>query len=140
MFLEYTDYRVVAGEAAFKTISQAEPEVVMQAEREAVEEICGYLRPKYDVEAIFSAEGTSRNSHVVMICADIALYHMVASQPQRLGYEIRETRYKRAVKWLEDVAAGKIVPDLPAAGESAPDDGSGEALSWGSMWKRGNEW
>lgn len=140
MFLEYTDYRVVAGEAAFKTISQAEPDVVAQAEREAVEEICGYLRPKYDVEAVFAAEGAARNAHIVMICADMALYHMVASQPQRMGYEIRETRYRRAVKWLEDVASGKVVPDLPVAGAGGPEDGSGPAVSWGSQWKRGNEW
>ena len=46
---------------------------------------------------------------------DIALYHMVSAMPQKLGSEIRKERYERAVKWLEGVQAGKIVPDLPAA-------------------------
>lgn len=140
MFLEYADYRVVAGEAAFKAITQAQPELVEQAEREAVEEISGYLRPKYDTEAVFAAVGEERNAQVVMVAADMALYHMVASQPQRMGYEIRETRYRRAVKWLEDVAAGKVVPDLPTCNDGGADAGGGPAVSWGSLWKRGNEW
>jgi len=130
----------VAGEAAFKAITQAQPEVVERAEREAVEEICGYLRPKYDVEAVFAATGEARNAQVVMLAADIALYHMVASQPQRMGYEIREARYRRAVKWLEDAAAGRVVPDLPVAGAGGSVAGTGNTPLWGSMWKRGNEW
>lgn len=139
MFLDYTDYRVVAGESAFKVLSQSDPSLVEQAEREAVEEISGYLRPKYDVDAVFSCEGESRNAQIVMVCADLALYHLVASQPQRMGFEIRETRYRRAVEWLEGVASGKIVPLLPL---SDGDGGvsSGPVVSWGSQWKRGNEW
>lgn len=140
MFLEYTDYRVVAGEAAFNNISQALPEVVERAEREAVEEISGYLRPKYDVDAVFAAKGDERNAQIVMVTADVALYHMVANLPQRMGFEIRDTRYRRAVKWLEDVAAGKVVPDLPVAGAGRSDAGTGNTPLWGSMWKRGNEW
>ena len=46
---------------------------------------------------------------------DIALYHMTASAPQKMGMEIRKERYERAIKWLEGVQAGKIVPDLPLA-------------------------
>ena len=139
-FLEYADYRVVAGEAAFRAITQAQPEVVDQAELEAIEEISGYLRPKYDVEAVFGARGTERNARVVMVAVDVALYHMVASQPQRMGYEIRETRYQRSVDWLKDVAAGKVVPDLPLAEDGNEETNGGGELTWGSQWKRGNEW
>lgn len=140
MFLEYTDYRVVAGEAAFNAVSQGDVTLVENAEREAIEEICGYLRPKYDVEAIFSCCGSDRNAQIVMLCADISLYHLVSSQPGRLGYEIRDVRYRRAIKWLEDVSSGKIVPDLPLSGGDVAGGGSGPVVSWGSQWKRGNEW
>ena len=50
-----------------------------------------------------------------MYACDIALYHMAASMPQKMGIDIRRERYERAVKWLEGVQAGKIVPDLPLA-------------------------
>ena len=140
MFLNDTDYRVVVGESAFKAISQASAEIIGRAEEEAIEEVSGYLRPKYDVERIFGSEGSERNSQVVMVTVDVALYHMVSAMPQRLGYEIRETRYKRAIEWLEGVSKGRIVPDLPEAGAADGDAEGGGRMAWRSGWKRGNEW
>jgi phage gp36-like protein len=113
MFITDEDYKVVIGEAALNVVTQASKETRTGAEAEAQEEISSYLRPTYDVEAIFSAEGDERNRLIVMYTADIALYHMTASQPQRMGSEVRKERYDRAIKWLEGVQAGKIVPDLP---------------------------
>lgn len=113
MFITEEDYKVVIGDAALKVISQVSPDNRANAEAEAQEEIAGYLRPKYDCTALFDAAGEQRNRLVVMYCCDIALYHMSASLPQKMGSEIREERYKRAIKWLEGVQAGKIVPDLP---------------------------
>ena len=115
MFVTDQDYKIVIGDQALKVVSQVSQENRANAETEAVEEISGYLRPKYDTSAIFSAAGTERNRLVVMYTCDIALYHMAASAPQKMGMEIRKERYERAIKWLEGVQAGKIVPDLPLA-------------------------
>lgn len=131
MFLTEEDYRAVVGEQALKVISQASAENRANAELEAREEISGYLRPRYDCGAVFSAEGGGRNRLVVMYACDIVLYHMSASLPQKMGAEIREERYKRAIEWLEGVQAGKIIPDLPLAvdgnGENPPGDFSPSA-------------
>lgn len=115
MFITEEDYKVVIGDTALKVISQTSEENRNNAEAEAQEEISGYLRPKYDCDAIFTAEGDDRNRLVVMYTCDIALYHMVSAMPQKMGSEIRKERYERAIKWLEGVQAGKIVPDLPIA-------------------------
>ena len=115
MFINDEDYRVVIGEQALKTVSQVSDDNRANAEDEAIEEISSYLRPKYDTSALFSAEGNERNRLIVMYACDIALYHMAASLPQKMGIEIRKERYERAIKWLEGVQAGKIVPDLPVA-------------------------
>ena len=115
MFITDEDYKVVIGDQALKVVSQVSQENRANAETEAMEEIAGYLRPKYNTEAVFSAAGTDRNRLVVMYTCDIALYHMAASTPQKMGMEIRKERYERAVKWLEGLQAGKIVPDLPLA-------------------------
>ena len=112
-FINDEDYRVVVGEQALKVISQASADNRANAEAEAQEEIAGYLRPKYDIDAIFSATGDGRNRLIVMYTCDCALYHLASSLPQKMGMEIRKERYERAVKWLEGVQAGKIVPDLP---------------------------
>ncbi len=113
MFITDNDYSVVIGEDALKVISRASAENRTNAELEAIEEISGYLRPVYDCNAIFSAEGDARNRLIVMRTVDIALYHLVASLPQKMGIEIRKERYERAIEWLEGVQSGKIIPDLP---------------------------
>lgn len=115
MFIQQTDYKVVIGETALKVVTQADPETRGNAELEAVEEISGYLRPKYDCEAIFEAEGENRNRQVLMYACDIALYHMAASLPNKMGMDIRKERYERAIEWLRQVQSGIVIPDLPEA-------------------------
>lgn len=115
MFITEQDYKVVIGDSALKVVSQTSETNRANAEAEAQEEIASYLRPTYDCNAIFSEQGDSRNRLIVMYTCDIALYHMVSAMPQKLGYDIRKERYDRAIKWLEGVQAGKIVPDLPLA-------------------------
>ena len=109
------------------------------AELMAQEEMSGYLRPRYDVAAVFGSEGDERNPLVVMYLCDIALYNMAASLPQKMGMEVRQMRYERAISWLEEVSKGNIVPDLPVA---VGDDGESVALTtrWGSERRQGNMW
>lgn len=139
MFITDEDYKVVVGEAALRVISQASAENRVNAETEAQEEISGYLRPKYDCTAIFGTEGNQRNRLIVMYAVDIALYHLSASLPQKMGTEIRKERYERAVKWLEGVQAGRIVPDLPiATGEDGEPTGMG--FVYGCQKKLKHNW
>ncbi|QCD40589.1 MULTISPECIES: phage protein Gp36 family protein [Muribaculaceae] len=138
MFIDTEDYKVVIGDAALKVVSQSSPENIANAEAEAIEEISGYLRPVYDTAAIFAATGNDRNRLIVMYTADIVLYHLTASQPQKMGSEIRKERYERAIKWLEGVQAGKIVPDLPLAGSD--DDCPGFGTSYYSFPKLRHDW
>lgn len=145
MFITDQDYKVVIGDQALKVISQVSQQNRNNAETEAIEEISGYLRPKYDVEAIFSVgDGSAaamegRNRLIVMYTCDIAIYHMAASLPQKMGIEIRRERYERAVKWLEGVQAGKIVPDLPLA---IDEDGNpvGFPMVYGCQKKLRHNW
>lgn len=139
MFITDEDYSVVIGENALKTMSQVSATNRRQAEDEAAEEIASYLRPKYDTEAIFSANGTDRNSYIVMIACDISLYHLSASLPQKMGTEVRKERYDRAIKWLEGVQAGKIVPDLPLATDEETGD-TLDGFSFHSEPKLTNNW
>lgn len=117
MFITDNDYGVVIGDDALKVVSRASEQNRANAELEAIEEVSGYLRPVYDCKAIFHAEGDARNRLIVMYTADIALYHLAASQPQKMGSEIRKERYDRAIRWLEGVQAGRIIPDLPLVDE-----------------------
>jgi hypothetical protein len=141
MFLTKEDYKAVVDGKTLDVINQSDEANLERAERYALEEIGGYLRAAqpnrtgqrpYDPAAAFAATGDSRNSQLVMYACDVALYHLVAWLPQRIGFEIREIRYKRAIEWLEDVQAGKIILDIPLvpaepdAGDAAP------GVRWGS--------
>nr|DAK37997.1 MAG TPA: head to tail adaptor [Caudoviricetes sp.] len=131
MFLNNLDYQVMIGERAFDLIQQSDEENRRRAEEMAREEMAGYLRPRYDVERIFARRGEQRNMQIVMFLCDITLYHLTSWLPQKMGYDIREIRYRRAIEWLQGVQSGKIVPDL-----DTPDDSNGEPqpynLTWGS--------
>lgn len=140
MFITDEDYRVVIGEAALKVVSQASAENRANAEVEAIEEIASYLRPVYDCKATFEAEGDNRNRLIVMYTCDIALYHMASAMPQKMGSEIRKERYERAIKWLEGVQAGKIVPDLSVATNAATGEPSGIGVMWHSQKPLRHNW
>ena len=131
MFLNNLDYQVMIGQRAFDLIQQSDEENRRRAEEMAREEMAGYLRPRYDVERIFARRGEQRNMQVVMFLCDITLYHLTSWLPQKMGYDIREIRYRRAIEWLQGVQSGKLVPDL-----DTPDDSNGEPqpynLTWGS--------
>lgn len=140
MFLDKDDYKVVIGEAAFKTISQADPCIVAAAQMEAVEEVASYLRPVFDTEKIFNPPCLlERNRLLVMYTADIALYHLSASLPQKMGADIRKERYDRAIRWLEGIQAGRIVPDLPLCVDSGG-NGAPVGTSWHSAPKLNHDW
>lgn len=130
MFLSNTDYQVMIGERAFDLIQQSDEENRRRAEEMAQEEMAGYLRPRYDVDRIFARRGTERNMQIVMFLCDITLYHLVSWLPQKMGYEIREIRYRRAIEWLQGVQSGKIVPDLDTPDD--PDNSQPYNLTWGS--------
>ena len=140
MFITDEDYRVVIGEAALKVVSQASAENRANAETEAIEEIASYLRPVYDCKITFETEGDNRNRLIVMYTCDIALYHMMSAMPQKMGSEIRKERYERAIKWLEGVQAGKIVPDLPVATDVATGEPSGMGVVFHSQKPLRHNW
>ena len=113
MFLTENDYITVAGRDSLKVLQQNDEENLERAERAAVDEIKGYVGTRYDADAVFNKKGDDRSDIIVMRAVDIALYHLVSSMPNRMGYEIREIRYKRAIEWLQELQQGKITADLP---------------------------
>lgn len=143
-FITDNDYKVVIGDTALKVISQVSEQVRDAAELQAQAEMSGYLNPKYDTDIIFAPNGNlpeAARSLIVMYVCDIALYHMSASLPGKMGAEIRKERYERAIKWLEGVATGKIAPTGLPYREAA--DSTGRPISGSRYYsdkKQHNTW
>ncbi|MDR1370928.1 MAG: DUF1320 domain-containing protein [Dysgonamonadaceae bacterium] len=134
MFLTIKDYKAVVDNKTLGVINQSDPENLERAEGYAIDEISSYLRSRYDVAKAFSETESNRNRQLVMYTCDVALYHLIAWMPQRIGFEIREIRYKRAIEWLESVQAGKASPDLPLLTDDSGND-IGNPVKWGSWGK-----
>ena len=81
---------------------------------QAQAEMESYLRERYDLAAIFSAEGNDRNPLIKMFMVDIAVYHLFCAIAPRNIPQIRLDRYNAAIKWLDMVRKGQISPALPA--------------------------
>lgn len=137
-FLNIDDFKAVVDSVTLDVIHQSDTLNLARAENYALEEISSYLRGRYDMAAAF-ASTTTRNNQLVMVCADITLYHLISWLPKRIGFEIRETRFKSALDWLKDVQAGKATPDLPLITDDAGTD-IGTPIKFGSRPKATNDY
>ena len=152
MFLTYQELKSVLYEYQLDEITETSPDIAEMAINAAVEEMKSYLsptgqvrwrdgRPRYDVAAIFSATGRSRNALVLELCKSIALYYVCRLANVDIIQERVMDRYDRAIDWLEKVAGvGKyadapgIAPDLPVL-PSGTDETAQQAFRYGSREK-----
>lgn len=144
MFLTENDYDTLILDEDRELISQSTESIREQAELMAVDQMSGYLRAKYDVDAIFDpADEDERSQVLVMFCMDITLYHLHAGIPGRFVPEIRRIRYEDALAWLKDVAKGLIDPGLTQATVTDPETGEEITVTpflFGSNTKQDNSW
>lgn len=139
MFLTKDDY-IVASSEALNILQQSTEARREVAEKMACEEISGYLRSRYDVAKIFSAKAEQRNNVIVMYACDVTLYHLVSWLPNKMGREVRKERYEHAIKWLNDVQAGRISPDLPTFTGNNGEEDALNPIKWGSTNKQDYNW
>ena len=110
-FINPEDYDASIHREILGSLTRDDESIVEICEDRAIAEMRGYLSARYDVDAIFSAEGDARNQLVLMMAIDIAVYHIFSiHNPQKMS-QIRKDRYERAVEWLKQVAAFKITID-----------------------------
>ena len=116
-FINLSDYDASIHRDILTALTRDDETLVEICEDRAISEMRGYMSARYDVDALFSAEGTARNQLVLMMAIDIAVYHLFSiHNPQKIS-QIRKDRYERAVEWLKQIAAFKIsvdgAPSLP---------------------------
>ena len=134
-FLTTDDFKAVCDTQTLTVINQNDTDNLDRAERYAIEEVSSYLRTRYDVATAFAKTGTQRNGYLVMIVADVALYHLVSWLPKRIGFDIRETRYNQAIAWLKDVQSGKATPDLPTPTDPTTGQETSQPVRYGGWGK-----
>ncbi|MEG1998984.1 MAG: phage protein Gp36 family protein [Bacteroidales bacterium] len=113
MFIDDSDYRVVCDAQDLDILTQSDPVIRVKAEGVAMEEVASYLRGRYDTDKAFAATGEERNMMLLQVVANVAMYYMAHWLPQSLALDARFTLYEKAIDWLNRVAKGSIMPDLP---------------------------
>lgn len=134
-FLTIDDFKAVCDSNTLAVTNQQDTTNLERGVCYAIEEVSGYLRSRYDVATAFAKIGDQRNQQLVMITCDIALYHLIAWLPKRIGFEIRDIRYKNAISWLKDVQSGKASPNLPTLTDSTTGEDIGTPVRYGG-WEK----
>ena len=139
MFITEEDY-IQVGAEALKIMQQSSEDNRLAAEKRALARIASALRGRYDIEQAFAATGDGRDLELVGCAVDIALWHMAAALPQRMGSEVREERYKAALDYLKDIQAGRVAPDIPLLEGPDGEEDCNNPVRYGSEHKNQYIW
>lgn len=134
MFLEIEELKTHVRSESMASIIRSDETIGQAAIDGAMVEAKGYLT-RFNTAIIFGAVTDERNQLLLIFVKDIAVWHLVNLCNPNIDLKLRKERYDRAIKWLEGVQKGMIVPDLPLA---VDDDGntSGDIIRYGSNQKR----
>lgn len=109
----------------------------------AVSEASSYLHAKYDIRAIFAAEGDGRHPLLVEHVKSIAVWYIIKRSNTDMVFDRAREYYKAAVDWLKLVAgigtdSETIAPDLPLRTD---DEGNiSTSFRFGSNPKFSHDW
>lgn len=107
-FIDPTDYDATVHRDILDALTRGDDSILDICEDRAIEEMSSYLSGRYDIDRLFDARDGERHPLVLMMCLDIAVYHIYsAGNPQKLS-EMRKNRYDRAVEWMKAVQKGNI--------------------------------
>ena len=71
-------------------ITEGDEQIVLQAIEAAVEEVRSYLRPRYDTDRIFAAEGSERNALVLENTKIVTVWNLIKLSNVETIYENME--------------------------------------------------
>lgn len=117
-----------------QVITRGDDTITQAAIDAAVSEAKGYLSA-YDINTIFAATGSDRNTLLLTFVKDIAAWHLIVLCNAGTETTFRQDRYNRAISWLKAVQKGDIAADLPKA-KDADGNATGDPIVYGSNDKR----
>lgn len=107
-FIERGDYDASVFREILDQITREDESTVEICENRAIDELTSYLSSRYDCETLFDQRGSNRSNLVLMMCIDIAVYHMFCiGNPVKLS-QVRKDRYERAIDWARAVNKGQV--------------------------------
>lgn len=82
-------------------------------------------RLRYDVNKIFTEEGSARHDLLLDITKVVALWRLIIRNNAGIDYAVIESRYSFSVEYLKDLASGEANdPTLPLIEDPKDEDGN----------------
>lgn len=134
MFLSIDELKTHVRSESMASIIRNDETIAQSSIDGAIAEAKGYLT-RFNTAVIFGAVTDERNQLLLIFVKDIAVWHLVNLCNPNIDLKLRKERYDRAIKWLEGVQEGMIIPDLPLAVDDAGNT-TGDLISYGSNPKR----
>lgn len=137
-FVELRDYDASIHRDILDALVREDEPVIEICEDRAIAEMRCYLSKRYDCDRIFSATGEERNQLVLMMVIDIAVYHILHTQPaEAVAYAEGPIRTGRRVD-----EGGGSRGDLHRGGAAPAGGGTGRKLGLPhrEQPKRTNHW
>lgn len=129
MFITIAELNTAVYEYQLQQIIEQNQDIALTAIATAEQEVRSYLtpnsrkewqdgRPRYDVEAIFSKQGSERNPLIMQHLKTVAVWYVCQLSNVDLIYEHIKERYDRATDHLKRIAKGEVTLSLTLLEES----------------------
>lgn len=119
-FLTKEELHTVAPLDFINILKGTDDSVVNDITAESISVFSTYLGSYYDVKTIFAAEGEERNKTILKMLKKLVLFEL----KERRKPQGDDKDYQEVMKWLEDIASGKMKADLPQKLEDQDGDGT----------------
>lgn len=120
MFLTKEELHTVAPLDFIDILRGTDDTVVDEIIAESISVFSTYLGSYYDVKSIFATEGEERNKTILKMLKKLVLFEL----KERRKPQGDDKDYQEVMKWLEDIASGKMKADLPVKMEDKDGDGT----------------
>lgn len=128
MFITKPELNTVSTVEIIDLITNSDPQIVNTIIEECIEVMHTYLFKYYDADAIFAAVGAERSKIIMKYLKDLVIYEIYMRRSKQANAVV-EKRQEEAMLWLEKVAKGEIVPDLPKKMVDTDEDGEVDAAA-----------
>lgn len=123
MFLTQQELHTVAPADFIDILQGTDTEVIDKIIAETIDVFRTYLGSYYDMEKVFAQRGEERNGFLLKNMKKLILFEL----KERRKPHRDDKDYQEVMKWLEDIASGKMKADLPLKltdkdGDGQPDE------------------
>ena len=124
MFITVEELGTAIYEYQLQQIIEQNNDIALTAIATAEQEVRSYLtsnnlkhwqdgRPRYDVDLIFTMQGSNRNALLMQHVKTVAVWYVCQLSNPDIVYEHIKERYDRAIDYLNRIAKGAVTLNLP---------------------------